>query len=307
MADQQQSSTILTIGQNIVSAINAIKAALTPTSSGLTVGGTAGQIEFNNAGALGGFTASGDATINTATGAVALANVITAGGPTGNSTTIPVITYDAKGRLTAVSTAAIAASGGSLVSIVVYAGTQTVTIPATATKAWVRMWGATGGSGGAATGGAATGGTGGGGYLEKYLTGLTAGNTLAYTQAATGGSAGVGTGAGGNAAAVTIASGTQTISTLTCNGSNGSGGAASAGTTSAGTAGGTATGGDYNETGIAGTKGFVATDTLSGVNYNLGGIAGSNHFSQGAHGVGPVGASNGNAGNPGGLIIVWFT
>ena len=299
-----QSSTLLTIAQNVVSAINSLKSALTPTSSGLTVGGTSQQLQYNNAGALGGFTAGGDATITPATGAVALASVITAGGPVGDSTHVPAITYDAKGRLTGVSSVAI---GGSLVSIVVYSGTQTITIPATVTKGWVRQWGATGGSGGAAAGGAATGGTGGGGYLEKYLTGLTAGNTLAYTQAATGGAAGIGTGAGGNAAAVTLASGTQTISTLTCNGSNGSGGAATAGATSAGTAGGTATGGDYNETGIAGTKGFIATDTFLSITYNLGGIAGSNHFSQGAHGVGPVGASNGNAGNPGGLIVAWFT
>jgi hypothetical protein len=37
---------------------------------GGTPGGTAGQIQFDNAGAFGGFTASGDATINTSTGAV---------------------------------------------------------------------------------------------------------------------------------------------------------------------------------------------------------------------------------------------
>ena len=35
-------------------------------------GGTNGQIQFNNAGALGGFTASGDATVNTSTGVVTL-------------------------------------------------------------------------------------------------------------------------------------------------------------------------------------------------------------------------------------------
>lgn len=39
------------------------------------------------------------------TGGRPLPDVITAGGPTGSSTAIPVITYDAKGRLTAVSTA----------------------------------------------------------------------------------------------------------------------------------------------------------------------------------------------------------
>lgn len=40
-----------------------------------SAGGTNGQIQYNNAGALGGFTASGDATVNTATGAVTLTTV----------------------------------------------------------------------------------------------------------------------------------------------------------------------------------------------------------------------------------------
>jgi hypothetical protein len=39
-------------------------------SSAGTPGGSSGQIQYNNAGAFGGFTASGDATINTSTGAV---------------------------------------------------------------------------------------------------------------------------------------------------------------------------------------------------------------------------------------------
>jgi hypothetical protein len=42
-----------------------------------------------------------------AAGVLALPNVITAGGPTGDAQTVPVITYDQKGRLTAVSTATI--------------------------------------------------------------------------------------------------------------------------------------------------------------------------------------------------------
>ena len=40
-------------------------------------------------------------------GVLAMPNVITAGGPTGTAQTVPVITYDQKGRLTAVSTATI--------------------------------------------------------------------------------------------------------------------------------------------------------------------------------------------------------
>src|SRR5882724_4183810 len=40
-----------------------------------------------------------------------LVAILTAGGPTGSSTVIPVITWDAKGRLTAVSSAAVNVSG----------------------------------------------------------------------------------------------------------------------------------------------------------------------------------------------------
>jgi len=40
------------------------------TGAGGSPGGTSGQLQYNNAGAFGGFTASGDATINTGTGAV---------------------------------------------------------------------------------------------------------------------------------------------------------------------------------------------------------------------------------------------
>jgi hypothetical protein len=77
---------------------------------GFPAGGTPGQVQYNNAGHLGGFTASGDATINTATGAVTLASVLTAAGPIGSTTTVPVITFDAKGRLTVVTSATIAST-----------------------------------------------------------------------------------------------------------------------------------------------------------------------------------------------------
>lgn len=49
-------------------------------------------------------TVSGDATLAN-TGALTLSSVISAAGPIGSATSIPVITYDAKGRLTAVTTA----------------------------------------------------------------------------------------------------------------------------------------------------------------------------------------------------------
>src|SRR5438046_8064444 len=62
---------------------------------------------------------SGDATLG-AGGALTLASTITAGGPTGDATHVPRITYDAKGRLTGVAIDAISgvaagvAAGGDL-------------------------------------------------------------------------------------------------------------------------------------------------------------------------------------------------
>jgi hypothetical protein len=53
-----------------VDAKGRITAISTNAISGAAPGGTSGQIQYNNAGSFGGFTASGDATINTATGAV---------------------------------------------------------------------------------------------------------------------------------------------------------------------------------------------------------------------------------------------
>lgn len=57
----------------------------TPSAFLGAAGGANGQIQYNNGGALGGFTASGDATINTATGVVTLGIVPTAKGGTGVS------------------------------------------------------------------------------------------------------------------------------------------------------------------------------------------------------------------------------
>jgi len=200
-----------------------------------------------------------------------------------------------------VKTAVGAGGGGvgALVAINVYSSSQTITIPVGATQAYVQMWGATGGSGGM-TGSGASGGSGAGGYLEKYLTGLTAGNTLIYTQGAAG-TAGTSTpGAGGNGGVTTLASGSQTISTLTCNGSNGSGAAASS-TFSAGTPGGTSSGGDINLTGANGTH-PTNVGGLSAAGAPPGGVT---FFSRGAAGLNGV-AGAGNAGSPGGLKITWY-
>jgi hypothetical protein len=149
----------------------------------------------------------------------------------------------------------------------------TVTIPAGATRARIRLWG---GTGGGHTGSCCNqGGSGGGaGYLEKKLTGLTPGNTFALTV----GAAGVAAGAGGN---TSLASGTQTIATLTANGGGGGGG-------STGGAAGTASGGDLNIPGQPGVPGGV------------GGLTGA-AMSYGGQG------STASVGIVGGCIIDWYS
>jgi hypothetical protein len=199
--------------------------------------------------------------------------------------------------------AVAAVTTGRLISITYPAATGTITIPASATQARVRLWGGSGGSGGVAVGttAAASGGVGCPGYLEKYLTGLTPGNTLTLTLG-TAGAAGGSTGtAGGNGAASTLASGTQTITTLTASGTNGSAGVNSPSVSGAGTAGATATNGDINISGNSGQAGIIdITDSLA-----VGGMGGSGGggFTWGPNGV-VSGA--GQVGRAGGCIIEWF-
>lgn len=71
-------------------------------------GGSDGQIQYNNAGALGGFTMSGDATTNTGTGALTLATVNANVGSFGSTSQCTTFTVNAKGLITAASAGACA-------------------------------------------------------------------------------------------------------------------------------------------------------------------------------------------------------
>lgn len=71
--------------------------------SGGTPGGTSSQVQFNSSGSFGGFTVSGDATLNTATGALTFATVNSNVGSFGSATTCVAFTTNAKGLITAAS------------------------------------------------------------------------------------------------------------------------------------------------------------------------------------------------------------
>lgn len=75
-----------------------------------SAGGTSGQIQWNNSGSLAGFTMSGDATTNTSTGVLTLANSGVTAGSCGDTTHSCGLTVDAKGRVTALSNNSIASS-----------------------------------------------------------------------------------------------------------------------------------------------------------------------------------------------------
>jgi hypothetical protein len=181
---------------------------------------------------------------------------------------------------------------GGLLSVIPYTASGPITIPPFATRAWLRMWGATGSSGPASATDPVTcsPGVGSGGYLESMLTGLTPGNTLTFTLG-TGGAAPTYPNSGVKGGDSILASGTQVITTHTAHGSNGTSYGSSV---AVGSFGGSATGGNIvNRSGQTGGQGGAAP-----------GVGGAFGMSRG-----PDGSSNttsGNPGNNGGLVIAWY-
>jgi hypothetical protein len=89
----------------------------TPAGGSATPGGTSGQVQYNNAGSFGGFTFGGDMTVVPSTGVATLKNTGPgATGPIGSSTTVPVVTIDAQGRVTALTSAGITAGTTSTIA-----------------------------------------------------------------------------------------------------------------------------------------------------------------------------------------------
>lgn len=168
-------------------------------------------------------------------------------------------------------TIANTASGG-LGGMQVFTANGTFTIPSGVTNVKVTI---VGGGGGGASGSSAGGGGGaGGGACIKFLTGLTSGNTLSVTvgSAGSGGSSGY-YNSGGTGGTSSVASGTQTITTLSATG--GAGGkfyyASNTSPYGAGSQGGIGSNGNMNIRGGGGSP----APTLYGGNYvQIGGFGG---------------------------------
>ena len=210
-------------------------------------------------------------TTGTAANAVNATNLTGSGtiSSTTTATTQSAGTNNTTVATTAFVTTAVAAGAYAGPGAQVFTSSGTFTIPSGVTKLKVYVTG----GGGAGT---YTGGGGGGGTAIKWLTGLTPGNTLAVT-------------VGGASTASTVASGTQTITTLT----GGAGGDASSQT---GGAGGTATNGDLN---LTGNGGVGPSGVVSDSSTREGGAGGGSFWGGGGRGAG--GGVNGvNGGNYGG-------
>jgi hypothetical protein len=166
----------------------------------------------------------------------------------------------------------------------------TWTIPTGVTKVRITVV-AGGGSGAGVESGAFNMGSGGagGGTAIKVLTGLTPGNTLTYT-VGTGGAQASNAGNSGNTSQV--ASGTQTITTISATGGGG-GKQLNPGTSASEISGGIGSNGDLN---IKGQGGFMGSDTSSGGGGIYPGPGGSSFLGGGAAGAANSSGANGQAG-----------
>lgn len=195
---------------------------------------------------------------------------------------------------------------------VVITNSASVVVPARATRAWVRIWGAGGGGGGNGNAGVGGGGGGGGGaYWEGFLP-VTGGGTIVATI----GVGGVGGAPGGN---------TGNNGTASSFGGLAAAGGGVAGTGVAAGAGIGGVGGSVsaaaNELGIGGSGGQNGIQLAPGADY-IGGSGGGTYYSGNSlHGIaagvggtfpggGGGGSGRNNAGGPGanGLILAqWLS
>lgn len=172
----------------------------------------------------------------------------------------------------------VAASGFAAQS---FTSSGTFTIPSGVTAVKVTIVGAGGGGQSSGCIGIGSGG-GAGGAAIKYLSSLTPGNTISVT-VGTGGASAPYPSTGGTGGSSSIASGTQTITTVTASGGTG-------GTTSGGGTGGSVTAGSPTLS-INGGSGNGIVGASSGTN-----AGGSSIFGGGGYGAGGDTASSGKSG-----------
>ncbi len=201
------------------------------------------------------------------------------------------------GYLSGVTSAIQTQFGTKILAKQVFTASGTFTIPSgtlstTAFKFTVVGAGGGGGGGDQSGGGGAGGGA--GGTAIKWLTGLTAGNTITVTVGAAG-TAGTSGGNGGSGGNSTIASGTETITTVTGNGGGGGTGGSGVGSSPLrGAAGGSASNGDTNARGQGGT---LSMTIVAGSAF--GGTGGSSTMGGGGNGGSNANSSDGDGGTPG--------
>ena len=242
---------------NKTSSTQSIKLCGTGPTTGVTItAGTAAICAWNGSDFI---QVAGNGVVPIASGGTALSATPTNGQlPIGNGTGYSLGTLTAGSNITITNGAGaitIAAAGGSTgTAATTFTSSGTFTIPTGVTKIKMTI------VGGGATGSGSTQGGGGGGAAIKYLTGLTPGNTLTVT-----------VGSAGNTSSV--ASGTQSITTVSATGGSSSG------------SGGLGSNGDLNIKGGAGAYRVTSN----------GGIGGSSIFGGGGQGGGGAG-TNGNGG-----------
>lgn len=151
-------------------------------------------------------------------------------------------------------------------------GTYTFVVPSGVTKVKVRVWGAGGGSSASSGAGSYTAGAGGGGYAERFISGLTPGQSITVTVGAGGTAATAGNrgGPGGTSSFGAYASAT--------------GGAGADPNPSLGVSGGFGTGGDINIQGQQGSGSLASTKAGDG---GAGGGGGGPMAPGGAGGINP--------------------
>jgi Protein of unknown function (DUF2793) len=172
-----------------------------PGGGGGSPGGSGGQVQFNSAGTFGGFTVSGDATLDTSTGALSLAaNVVT------NAKSAQMAANTIKGNNAGLTANAADLTGIQVQALLVAQPTvQTFTTSGTWTKpsgckrVRVRSVGGGGGGGGAtaATSQSCAGGGGSSGAYGEAVFDVTATASLAVTVGAAGAAGVAANGTGG--------------------------------------------------------------------------------------------------------------